>query len=75
MIDPNPSDNPDNSGDRLERSLSALRNAPIPDGPSQQLIADTLAALDKAASDSDRTSSGVRPLRRIAQLQHDIENR
>jgi outer membrane lipoprotein-sorting protein len=28
-----------------------MRNAPIPDGPSEQLIADTLAALDKAAGD------------------------
>jgi hypothetical protein len=28
-----------------------MRNAPIPDGPSQQLIADTLATLDKAQAD------------------------
>jgi outer membrane lipoprotein-sorting protein len=48
MSDPDRSDNPN---DRLERSLSAMRNAPIPDGPSQQLIADTLAALDKDAGD------------------------
>src|SRR4051794_10976963 len=50
MTDPNRTDTP--GGDPLlERSLSAMRNAPIPDGPSQQLIADTLAALDKAAGD------------------------
>jgi outer membrane lipoprotein-sorting protein len=50
MIDPNRNDN--SGGDELlERSLSAMRNAPIPDGPSEQLIADTLAALDKAAGD------------------------
>jgi outer membrane lipoprotein-sorting protein len=50
MTDRNQTDNPDD-GRMLERSLSAMRNAPIPDGPSQQLIADTLAALDKAAGD------------------------
>src|SRR3954470_24076376 len=50
MTDPNRTDHPDGQ-ELLERSLSAMRNAPIPDGPSQQLIADTLAALDKAAGD------------------------
>jgi outer membrane lipoprotein-sorting protein len=49
MTDPISRDNI--HGDPLERSLNALRNAPIPDGPAQQLIADTLAALDTAAND------------------------
>jgi outer membrane lipoprotein-sorting protein len=50
MTDPiPPGDNM--QGDLLERSLSAMRNAPIPDGPSQQLIADTLATLNKAQGD------------------------
>ena len=57
MTDPNPHDNP---GDLLERSLGAMRNAPMPDGPSQQLIADTLATLDKAQGDDQPLSNTQR---------------
>jgi outer membrane lipoprotein-sorting protein len=35
----------------LERSLSAMRDAPIPDGPPAKLVADTLAALRGAAGE------------------------
>jgi outer membrane lipoprotein-sorting protein len=35
--------------DPLERSLAALQNAPVPDGPSSQTTADTLAALRRVA--------------------------
>src|SRR5438067_1819462 len=45
MTHENPHDNPD---DLLERSLHAMRSAPIPDGPSQQLLADTRSALLRA---------------------------
>jgi outer membrane lipoprotein-sorting protein len=42
----------DNPNDRLDRSLNALRNSPIPDGPSPEVVADTLAALRNAADQS-----------------------
>jgi outer membrane lipoprotein-sorting protein len=45
MTHENPHDNPD---DLLERSLHAMRSAPIPDGPSQELFADTRSALLRA---------------------------
>lgn len=47
MKDPLKHDNPD---DRLERTLAAMRDAPVPDGPSQEVYADTLSALRKAES-------------------------
>ena len=40
-----------NSEDLLDRSISALRNAPVPDGPGSQTIADTLAALQRVAGE------------------------
>jgi hypothetical protein len=67
MTDPIPHDNP---SDLLERSLAAMRNAPIPDGPSQQLIADTLAALNKAQGDrpqpNTRRKTNMRIITRLA---------
>ena len=40
--------------DHLQRAADALRDAPVPPGPSEELLADTLAAL--------RASSQVHPL-------------
>lgn len=37
--------------DLLDRSISALRNAPVPDGPGPQATADTLAALRRVAGE------------------------
>src|SRR4051812_15739057 len=37
--------------DRLDRALAAMRDAPIADGPPEELVADTLAALRKAADE------------------------
>jgi hypothetical protein len=45
MTHHDPTDNPD---DLLERSLHATRSAPIPDGPSEELLADTRSALLRA---------------------------
>ena len=57
MNSQHPKDNPDNL---LERSLAAMRNAPIPDGPSQELLADTLAALQKLnLSNAVKTAQGM----------------
>ena len=39
----------DNPNDRLDRAVHAIRNVPIPDGPSSEVLADTLAALGSAA--------------------------
>jgi outer membrane lipoprotein-sorting protein len=41
---------PDHSDDILESSISALRARPIPDGPSDQLMAQTVAAMRSAAA-------------------------
>jgi len=45
----------DNNGnhpeDLLDRSISALRNAPVPDGPGPRTTADTLAALRRVAGE------------------------
>ncbi|MDB5321148.1 MAG: hypothetical protein JWN40_2779 [Phycisphaerales bacterium] len=61
------SDNPD---DQLERSLSAMRIAAIPDGPSQQLLADTLSALRKAETQTHKNIFTriltMKPLTKIA---------
>ena len=43
----------------LERSISALRDAPVPNGPGLRTTADTLAALRKAAGDNPvQTNTG-----------------
>jgi outer membrane lipoprotein-sorting protein len=47
MNDLDPHDNPE---DQLERAIAAMRDASVPDGPSQQVHADTLSALRKAES-------------------------
>ncbi len=41
---------PAQDGDRLARALAALRQAPVPDGPSPEALARTLAAVEAAAS-------------------------
>lgn len=43
--------NPDD--DILERSVQAIRQAPIPDGPDAKVVADTLAAIRLAAQKSN----------------------
>jgi outer membrane lipoprotein-sorting protein len=48
----NPNSQHDNPDDLLNRSLNALRNAPIADGPSSKVLADTLAALRSAPDTS-----------------------
>lgn len=40
--------------DVLDRALSAMRDEPAPDGPSGELVADTLAALDRVAVENER---------------------
>ena len=61
---------PDNPDDQLERSLSAMRNAVISDGPSQQLLADTLLALRKAETQTHKNIFTriltMKPLTKIA---------
>jgi len=63
---------PDNSDDddRLARTVAAMRNAAIPDGPSPRLLADTLLALREA---EHQTSKNIftriltmKPLTKIA---------
>jgi outer membrane lipoprotein-sorting protein len=57
----NPFDKPD---DLLERSLSAIRAAPIPDGPSTQLVAQTLETLKNAQADPAPLKLNHKPLTR-----------
>jgi hypothetical protein len=40
--------------DELDFALSAMRGEPAPEGPSQELVADTLAGLSRAAVDHQR---------------------
>src|SRR5258706_9809115 len=60
----------DNPDDQLERSLSAMRNAVISDGPSQQLLADMLLALRKAETQTHKNNFTriltMKPLTKIA---------
>ena len=65
--------NDDNADDDLlDRSLSAMRNAPIPDGPSERVVADTLAALRGAAGLNERPITlfsrikNMKPITRMA---------
>jgi hypothetical protein len=50
--------------DVLERSLAALRDAPVPDGPSDRAAAGTLAALRRAAG-GDRKIRSIGLLQRV----------
>ena len=48
--------------DLLDRSISALRDAPLPEGPDARTTADTLAALRKAAGEDRVPKSPARPV-------------
>jgi outer membrane lipoprotein-sorting protein len=45
---------PEQPEDVLDRALLAMRSEFVPDGPSVELVADTLAALDRAVVDYER---------------------